>query len=321
MPFFSIIIPVYNVAPYLRECLDSVLAQTFTDWEAICIDDGSTDGSGAILDEYAARDSRFRIIHQPNAGVSVARNKGLDVAKGEWIWFVDSDDMIKPHALDRFYNLECKADITYFGMDFLLQDGSVSSFHHVRILPTKLDDESSAIVERFASSLMGIDFFGYTVNKFIRRSIIQDNAIRFEPGINCWEDALFFIKVFADSSTFAVISDSLYSYRQLQTGLTNSGNKPMLKIGQLFEEYGKSSRLRGLRRFAFRRALTCYRCAISQKGDAIKAARRILILYRHEREIFANGGMFVKTVSMLSHLPLSVGSVGVLAFEWIKTRC
>ena len=106
-PFFSIIIPVYNVAPYLRECLDSVLAQTFTDWEAICVDDGSTDGSGAILDEYAAKDNRFRVFHQKNAGVSVARNNGLMLASGEWIWFVDSDDSIREgslalikHALD-----------------------------------------------------------------------------------------------------------------------------------------------------------------------------------------------------------------------------
>lgn len=91
-PFFSIIIPVYNVAPYLRECLDSVLAQTFTDWEAICVDDGSTDGSGAILDEYAARDGRFKVIHQKNAGVSAARNKALQSALGEWVTFLDGDD-------------------------------------------------------------------------------------------------------------------------------------------------------------------------------------------------------------------------------------
>ena len=110
MPFFSIIIPVYNVARtplralrvaygnvpygtssfgafYLRECRDSILAQTFTDWEAICVDDGSTDGSGAILDEYAARNNRFMMVHQTNKGVSTARNRGLDDAKGEWIWF------------------------------------------------------------------------------------------------------------------------------------------------------------------------------------------------------------------------------------------
>ena len=101
-PYFSIIIPVYNVAPYLRECLDSVLAQTFTDWEAICVDDGSTDGSGVILDEYAAKDKRFRVIHQPNAGVSAARNMALDVAKGEWFLFLDGDDILREDSLELF---------------------------------------------------------------------------------------------------------------------------------------------------------------------------------------------------------------------------
>ena len=99
-PFFSIIIPVYNVAPYLRECLDSVLAQTFQDWEAICVDDGSTDDSGAILDEYAAKDTRFRVIHKENGGVSAARNLGLSDATGGWVWFVDADDAIHPMALE-----------------------------------------------------------------------------------------------------------------------------------------------------------------------------------------------------------------------------
>ncbi len=100
MPYFSIIVPVYNVAPYLREALDSVLAQTFADWECLCVDDGSTDGSGAILDEYAAKDSRFRVFHKENGGVSSARNLALDNAKGGWFWFVDADDMIHPQALD-----------------------------------------------------------------------------------------------------------------------------------------------------------------------------------------------------------------------------
>ena len=99
-PLFSIVIPVYNVAPYLRECLDSVFAQTFPDWECICVDDGSTDESNKTLDEYAAADSRFRVIHQANAGVSVARNVALDVAQGSWIWFVDGDDVIHLHALE-----------------------------------------------------------------------------------------------------------------------------------------------------------------------------------------------------------------------------
>ena len=94
--FISIIVPVYNVEKYLRECLDSISQLKTVTWEAILVDDGSTDTSGQICDEYATQDSRFRVIHQKNAGVSAARNAGLDAAKGEWIWFVDSDDSINP---------------------------------------------------------------------------------------------------------------------------------------------------------------------------------------------------------------------------------
>ena len=121
-PFFSIIIPVYNVAPYLRECLDSVIAQTFTDWEVICVDDGSTDESGVILDEYAKRDKRFKVVHQENAGVSAARNVALDLIQsssydGGYVWFVDSDDAIHPNALEflKFqFSLHHKAQMLCF---------------------------------------------------------------------------------------------------------------------------------------------------------------------------------------------------------------
>ena len=91
----SVIIPVYNMTRYLRECLDSVAAQSYPDWEAICIDDGSTDDSGAILDEYVAKDPRFRVIHKKNAGVPSARNDGIAAAQGEWVAFIDSDDSVK----------------------------------------------------------------------------------------------------------------------------------------------------------------------------------------------------------------------------------
>lgn len=94
--FISIIVPVYNVEKYLSECLDSISQLKAVTWEAILVDDGSTDTSGQICDEYAKQDSRFRVIHQKNAGVSAARNAGLDAAKGDWIWFLDSDDSINP---------------------------------------------------------------------------------------------------------------------------------------------------------------------------------------------------------------------------------
>lgn len=96
MPTLSIIVPVYKVEPYLHRCVDSILAQTFTDFELILVDDGSPDNCGAICDEYAAKDSRILVIHKENGGLSDARNAGLDIAKGEYIGFVDSDDYISP---------------------------------------------------------------------------------------------------------------------------------------------------------------------------------------------------------------------------------
>ena len=113
--FISIIVPVYNVEKYLRECLDSISQLKAVTWEAILVDDGSTDTSGKICDEYAKQNSRFRVIHQKNAGVSVARNAGLDAAKGDWIWFVDSDDSINPDF--EISNLEVFDDADYVLFD------------------------------------------------------------------------------------------------------------------------------------------------------------------------------------------------------------
>ena len=113
--FVSIIVPVYNVERYLRECLDSIAQLKAFSWEAILIDDGSTDTSGKICDEYAKQDSRFRVIHQKNTGVSAARNAGLDAAKGDWIWFVDSDDSINPDF--EISNLEVFDDADYVLFD------------------------------------------------------------------------------------------------------------------------------------------------------------------------------------------------------------
>lgn len=107
-PKISIIVPVYNVEKYIRRCLDSIAGQTFTDWECICVDDGTPDASGKICDEYAQKDGRFVVIHKENGGVSSARNVGLDVAKGEYVTFCDSDDWVEKEMLEVFYNTALK---------------------------------------------------------------------------------------------------------------------------------------------------------------------------------------------------------------------
>ncbi len=118
-PKISIIIPMYNVEKYLRRCLDSVLHQTFTDWQAICVDDGSPDNSGKIAEEYASRDKRFVVVHKENGGLSDARNAGLPKATGEYIMYLDSDDFIHPQTMEIAYNLaqKNKSDIVSFTYD------------------------------------------------------------------------------------------------------------------------------------------------------------------------------------------------------------
>ena len=105
IPTVSIIIPVHNVAPYLETCLDSLMSQTFQDWEAVCIDDGSSDESPAMLDRYTARDARFKVVHQKNGGVSNARNTGLKLARGTYIQMLDPDDWAEPDMTERLLRM------------------------------------------------------------------------------------------------------------------------------------------------------------------------------------------------------------------------
>lgn len=138
MPKISVIVPVYNTEQYLPRCIDSILAQTFTDFELLLIDDGSKDSSGKICDESAAKDSRIRVFHKENGGVSSARNMGLNNAQGEWITFVDSDDYLIEHS---GFNLLARTDIeadlivySFLWIDALVQTILKKSFFHITAL-------------------------------------------------------------------------------------------------------------------------------------------------------------------------------------------
>ena len=126
-PTISVIAPVYNTEKYLPRCIDSILAQTFTDFELLLIDDGSKDNSGAVCDEYASKDERVRVFHKENGGVSSARNVGLDNAKGEWITFVDSDDWIAETMYQEMYELATleNADIVYCDINMVFSSHQI----------------------------------------------------------------------------------------------------------------------------------------------------------------------------------------------------
>ena len=129
-PEISVIVPVYRVEKYLNDCIDSILAQTFADFELILVDDGSPDNCPALCDAAAAKDSRIRVIHQKNRGLSGARNAGLDIARGRWAAFVDSDDMLLPQALEKAHSTAEKtgADVVLYGFAFTDENGSVAAY-------------------------------------------------------------------------------------------------------------------------------------------------------------------------------------------------
>lgn len=187
IPLFSLIIPVYNVETYLRKCLDSILDQDFDDWEALLVDDGSTDGSGAICDEYAAKDNRFRVFHKSNGGVSTARNMALDNARGEWLWFVDSDDWIMSDALSSLNNavsIHKDCDLALFGIRYFNE--SYQEIGH---------EKRNNIVGKSKDNT--IDLGDYPPqNYLIKRDVVERYNLRFTHGVATGEDLEFQYKYF-----------------------------------------------------------------------------------------------------------------------------
>jgi len=205
----TIIIPVFNAEKFLRRCLDSVLAQTHKDWECICVDDGSTDTSGAICDEYAEKDVRFRVFHQENGGVGRARNKGIDESQGEYICFVDADDEIRENYLSMMSTiLDNVPDIG------LVECSHCEIYEHKsdakRVIPPKTIGQEDYIKLLFSGS-DGV-YHGYTPTKMFRSKIIKDNKLHFNEDLKYNEDRSLITYYTKRISSIQCIPDMLYFY-------------------------------------------------------------------------------------------------------------
>ncbi len=197
----SVIIPVYNAEPYICRCLDSLVAQTFRDFEVILVNDGSTDDSGEICDEYATRDNRFRVIHQKNGGVSVARQTGIDNAQGEYVIHVDPDDWVEPEMLSALYQKaqETEADMVvcdfWFGNDYSSQ---------------KFYPETA---ENFKKKLLFQQLHGSCCNKLVRRVCYSSHGIGFTPShIRMYEDLLFNFRILKYDVKVSYLPQAFYHY-------------------------------------------------------------------------------------------------------------
>ena len=197
-PFVSVIVPVYNVEPYLRCCVDSVLAQSFSDFELILVDDGSTDGSGAICEEYAERDKRVHVVHKQNGGLGSARNVGVEHAQGKYIEFLDSDDWITPDTLEYLVKeAESKRlDLILFGGQSFI-DGDESSFN-TGILSYKRYHNFDTVMDGvtcFSKMERYGECFTSICMRFFSAAFFQEHAFRFQEGIIHEDEDIAFLSV------------------------------------------------------------------------------------------------------------------------------
>jgi glycosyltransferase involved in cell wall biosynthesis len=208
-PEISVVVPVYNVEAYLVECLDSILAQTYADIEVICVDDCSKDRSSGILEAYAAKDTRIRVVrHERNAGLSSARNTGIDVSRGKWMIFVDSDDIVSRTLCERTLNAALKfdADVVFYGY-IAFRDGQTPSLNNHCTEPVPANREG----------LLSRKAFAWT--KFIRRELMIRKNIRFPIGL-CFEDVPVHWRLSIESTKPVVLDEAHVGYRQRKGSIT-----------------------------------------------------------------------------------------------------
>lgn len=238
MPAISVIVPVYQAEKFIKKCVESVVKQTFSDWELLLIDDGCTDASPAILDECAAEDSRIRVFHKKkNAGVSEARNLGLNEAKGECIAFLDSDDRLEFRALETMWCLkeQTGADSVACAHLNLWSNGSKSV---ELVLPAGVYDEQG-IREGIVYPLLGDRLKAPVFNGFIWRYLFSTKILRsahmsFEGAY--LEDELFLMEYFCNAKKLAVTEQPLYRYFLNPTSVTHKYMKDFMKVFGRFME-------------------------------------------------------------------------------------
>jgi glycosyltransferase involved in cell wall biosynthesis len=217
---FSVILPVYNVEKYLRECVDSILCQTFTDYEIILVDDGSKDNSPEICDELEREYERIKTVHKPNGGLSSARNAGMDIAKGEYIVFIDSDDFI----IDKTF-LE-KVDVKTADMPDLIFFKYKKYFEDEKLLKECPFSYKNAILESNPASqvkaLVKDDaFYGMAWIKAIKRTLLIDNGIRFEDGL-LGEDMEWNYHLLLHTKKMEFIDEPFLAYRQREGSISKT---------------------------------------------------------------------------------------------------
>lgn len=240
-PFISVVIPVYNVEQFLEECVDSVLSQTFQDYEIILVDDGATDNSGAICDEYTKKDNRIKVIHRKNGGLSAARNTGLDAANGEYVYFLDSDDWLKKETLETLVHLakSDNSDVVFFDAFVFFtdceEDPNVYKYERSKKYET-------ANGQKILISLLATDEYRTAVPLMLfRTQYLKNNKLRFKEGI-LHEDELFTYLVYNANGIFTHCHEEFYA-RRMRAASIMTGSSMKKRYDSMYEIYFELSQM------------------------------------------------------------------------------
>lgn len=213
-PKISIIIPIYKVEDYLPRCIDSVLSQSFTDFELLLIDDGSPDNCGKICDEYAEKDSRVRVFHKPNGGVSSARNFGLDNAIGEWVTFIDSDDYVSNGYIEDLFSVTVNSSV-----DFVIVNNELQNYLGVDSITLNYSNFRDLFSTYKIGCCLG------PCCKLFKTKVISQNKLRFKLNIHYGEDTIFVCSYLLLVHCLCMINSDKYFYDTERPGsLTKSIN-------------------------------------------------------------------------------------------------
>lgn len=243
-PIISIIVPVYNVEKYLRPCLDSIEAQTFTDFEAILVDDGSTDNSGRICDEYAAKDPRLVVVHKQNEGVAKARITAFENCNGELITFIDSDDYVSPDYLEELSRPIIKEDADMVSCNFFNVDSTTKKVTDGKLTVQGLYEKEElrdfiANHYFFDRSCNGFGMTNYLWTKMVKRSFVAEGL---KEGVGMWfgEDQVATFSMLYSIAKLCVIPDRLYYYVHYKEQATRRYNASLWdSLIKMFKSYQK----------------------------------------------------------------------------------
>ena len=211
----SIIVPVYNIENYIRVCVESILAQTYESFELILVDDGSKDNSGILCDEYAAIDSRVKVIHKENGGVSSARNTGLQQAKGKWIMYVDGDDWIEPDMIESLIETAkaTEADLVF---GYYMKYGPYAGNHK---LPTWSNDKKDSM-SRYIAYMMTTIW-----GSIAKRSLYTEHSLKSPDGVSYCEDFHLIVRLCHFANKIVNVHRPFYHYRYRPTSIMSNMNR------------------------------------------------------------------------------------------------